>query len=173
MSDAGPEKRSFEKIECADLNRLAIIARDDLERFFEDNPQYKVYRSRLISVALCQGAAEHYVRGVRGVQDFDLYAFFRLHPSRRIPYRRHLRYDFGKSKFGRNPDNGSRFVGRVVDVFMRDVPAGHGEKGASAIRRYVLGGKKDSTPWYLAQRPIIHIYPEAKLGSVIWDPPDA
>ena len=169
LSDAGPEKRSFEKIERSDLERLAAIARNDIDKFFVRNPQYAVYRARVIALALCQGAAEHYVRGSRGVHDFDVWGFFRAHPSRALPYRRRLaRYDFGSSKFGRDPGE-PQLVGRRVDVMMRSIPAADNEDAATAIRRYLTAGKRDSSPWHLAQRPVVVIYPEAELGRVIWD----
>ena len=61
------------------------------------------------------GAARHYIYGDRGVQDFDLWGFFREIPGHPFPYRRRGTHDFGPSKFGRNPDDGPYYEGRRVD----------------------------------------------------------
>lgn len=55
-----------------DLNRLAEIARLDQEDFFARKPRYRVLRQESVCVALCQGAALHFVDGENGVKDFDV-----------------------------------------------------------------------------------------------------
>ena len=42
--------------------------------------------------------------------------------------------------------------------------------GVAAVRRYLAAGLRGSSPWYLAQRPIIAIYPDLILGRRIWSP---
>ena len=66
--------RSFEKIKRTDLARLADLALGDLRGQFKRNPRSRVYEKRLMLLCLCQGAAQHYVDGDRGVNDFDIWA---------------------------------------------------------------------------------------------------
>jgi hypothetical protein len=164
-------ERSFERIERADLRHLADLACKDFRDLFDRKPELgKAYRNSLLAICLCQGAAEHYVRGKRGIKDFDVFAFFRQHSTKQFPYRRPGtgRADFGPSKFGRNPDN-KGFEGRRVDIFGRAIASAPGEPPAEAIRRWLRQGTQGSTACYLAQRPVIAIEPPDMLGRIIWD----
>lgn len=57
----------MEEITDADLERLARVADADLGWFFERNPHLHEWRERIFAVALVQGAAEHRLRGERGI----------------------------------------------------------------------------------------------------------
>lgn len=81
MSNVGPEGRSYKKITLRDLKSLDEIARKDRVDFFKRQPKYKVYANRVICTALCQGAAMHYINGSTGINDFDVYTFYKKHPS--------------------------------------------------------------------------------------------
>ena len=70
------EDRSYERIRPEDLRRLAAIARDDQDARFNRRPRWRPYADRVLCVALCQGAALHYVDGRNGVKDFDVYMFY-------------------------------------------------------------------------------------------------
>src|SRR4051794_9230874 len=88
--------RSLEVIDDDDLTRLASVALQDLTALFARNDALRrLYAKRLLCIALCQGAALHYIDGRNGVKDFDLWAFFAEHKQRVFPYRRHAREDFG------------------------------------------------------------------------------
>src|SRR5579859_7585996 len=123
MSDTGPEWRSYERIEPDDLTRLCEIARHDIDQFLARQPNWgKYYANRRLCIALCQGAAQHYVdcrdgKSVEqqaGINDFDAYVFFHEHPQKQWCYRRHTRYDLGYGKFGQTKDDTKR-KGRRVD----------------------------------------------------------
>jgi hypothetical protein len=93
--------RSFEKITTDDQTRLAKLAVANLAEFFTRRPEIgALYQNRLLALCLCQGAAKHYVSGKQGVKDFDVWAFFRVHPRRQFPPRRIGHADFGSSKLG-------------------------------------------------------------------------
>ena len=157
--------RSFEKILPEDLTRLARIAWADLIGLCERTEYCRPYADRLRIIVLAQGAARHYIYGDRGVQDFDVWGFFEALPNREFPTRRMGKYDFGASRFGRNPDD--NFVGRRVDVMGRSImlPATLCE----SIWRYLREGRSNSSR-FLAERPAIAIWPEFICGKVIWDP---
>jgi hypothetical protein len=78
--------RPFIKIEASDLERLAVLCREDREEFFSRHPNWRgVYSDRIIGVALCQGAAVHYVNGENGVKDFDVWTFYAGRPDATFP----------------------------------------------------------------------------------------
>ncbi len=169
MSQVGAEGRSFERITLDDLRRLASIAREDREAFFADHPDWaSLYKDRLLAVALCQGAAAHFLDGQRGVNDFDVYSFYAAHASRPWYAKRNKPWDFGDPKFGRTLDRPD-YKGRRVDLLGRGIPHRQEEDPALAIRRWLRTDRGDSAR-LLAQRPIVLLSPEDRLGEVIWKP---
>jgi hypothetical protein len=60
-----------------ELSSLVTAAEQEEEGFFQRNPHLiELYRSRLIAVALCQGAALQYIGRGYGVIDFDVHFFY-------------------------------------------------------------------------------------------------
>lgn len=128
-------ERSFELFQADDLRRLSEIALEDLGALFEKRPETgRLYQDRLLMLCLCQGGAEHFVRREYGVKDLDIWAFFAEHPSRPFPYRRRGVRDFGPSKFGRHPNDGS-LQGRRVDIIGRSIPCASEETAKECILR--------------------------------------
>ena len=73
----GPTVTSFPE----DLHRLGEIARQDREEFFHRCPRYRPLQGDIIAVALCQGAALHYVNGSNGIKDLDVWTFYAKRPA--------------------------------------------------------------------------------------------
>jgi len=163
-------ERSFERITKPDLRRLREIAEQELNALFDRRPvQSGAFRNRMFLLALCQGAAKHFVDGRHGVKDLDVWAFFRPLPNKRFPPRTRLKADFGTSKFGRHPaDSATRFHGRRVDVLGRDIDVKKNEPAEIALRRYLRSGLT-ATSRLLAQRPVVALWPERLFGRVIWE----
>ncbi len=110
--------RSRKAISKDDLSHLSAIAHADREQMFAKNPRWALYRNRLLCVALCQGAALHYIDGKNGIKDFDVWTFFAANPKRPYPdpalYRRNRHVDFASPKFGKSDDpRYADFVGRT------------------------------------------------------------
>jgi len=105
--------RSYARIEAGDLEHLAALACQDREQFFSRRPRWgTLYADRMICVALCQGAALHFVNGENGVKDFDVWTFFANRPEAPFLSRRPVVHtDFGRSKFGRNPTEPPQYIG--------------------------------------------------------------
>ena len=161
-------ERSWATIEPHHLRRLAGIAISDLEDFFRRSRETgNLYRDRLILICLCQGAAGHFVHRDRGVKDFDVWAFFREHPKRPFPYRRHGRRDFGPSRFGRHPGDEHR-RGRGVDLFGRSIPCRDGQDRYDCVREWICGRGNSSRE--IAKSAVVVIHPEEEVGSIVWDP---
>lgn len=78
--------RSYKPLTKADLHRLARIAEADRTDLFHRKPETgRLYSKRLFAVALCQGAALHYLNGKNGIKDFDVWSFYRGAPQASVP----------------------------------------------------------------------------------------
>lgn len=159
-------ERSFESITRRDLKKLANLAFEDLLEFLQSHPQWKTYRSRILCVALCQGAAMHHLDQKTGVKDFDVWILFRsANNLKPFPYRRVGHADFGRSRFGRREaDKG--YLGRRVDIIGRSIITRR-HSPLLAIQDY-LGGGKTKSARLLAKQAAIIIYPWSLLGTVAW-----
>ncbi|HZF57984.1 MAG TPA: hypothetical protein VEZ19_05865, partial [Rubrobacter sp.] len=116
--------RSYERISLEDLRRLAGIARLDREDLFARRPRYGVLEDCLVCVALCQGAALHFVDGENGVKDFDVWTFYAARPDHPVfPWRRRVARMFGDPRFGLPPDKPG-FLDRRVDLLGRSIEVG-------------------------------------------------
>ena len=155
------------KIDDEDLARLAQLARLDREKFFARNPALaRLYHDRVICVALCQGAALHYVDGCNGVKDFDVWTFFAEHAAHRFPRRPVTHADFGPSKFGKNP-NDVGYVGRRVDFLMRGVACEPEAETVTVLCEY-LSRPLTKSAWELAKKAAILLEPSTLRGLKIW-----
>ncbi len=165
MSNVDSRGRSYRAITRSDLRRLARIARQDRETLFKTHPQWAtLYAQRVMCVALCQGAALHYLDRKTGINDFDVYTFYRKHPAKDWYARRIKRYDFGDPKFGQSLDRPD-FVGRRVDCCARSIDIDSKEGIEAAIQQYLQEGRTESAK-QLAAKAVILLEPNC--GKVIW-----
>jgi hypothetical protein len=172
MSDTNCEvaERSYEPITREDLKRLAMLTTEAFDTLFaKPRAKSRIYKGRLLLLALCQGAALHYLDGRNGVKDLDVWGFFRAHPDRPFPPRAHWYRDFGLSHLGRHP-HPSRigYKGRVVDLLGRSIEVAPGEDGVSAVRRWLSHPRGKSSAYHLAKRAVVAIHPPELLGEIIW-----
>ena len=162
-------ERSKAKIERGDLRRLAEIAATDRAAFFQRHPRWRrLYSNRVLAVALCQGAARHYVDGKTGVKDFDVWTFYAAHPEGAFPPRRRGKIDFGASKFGRHPADVG-FIGRRVDLIGRSLRAHVGADPVVVLREY-LSKPKSRSARKLAAKAVVLLEPTKLRGRVVWVP---
>lgn len=162
--------RSQCSIEPADIAQLAKIAAEDRADLFARKPELgRLYKDRVLCVALCQGAALHFVDGKNGVKDFDVWTFYRAHQSGPYPYRRNVARDFGDQKFGTSQDRPD-FVGRRVDCLGRSIPCPREQDPLEAVRDWLRSGRTKSAR-KLAEKAVVVLEPESERGTVIWQPP--
>lgn len=159
-------ERCFEPLTDDDLARLSGIAQDALRNRAFRTPVGRQYKDRLILLALCQGGAQHYVDGVTGVKDLDVWAFFRGGIETPFPWRARWRADFGPSRLGRHPaDEG--YFGRRVDVMGRSIAA-IGSNGEEWVLAWLHGRSKSAR--LLAKRPMIGLFPQELFARPLWSP---
>ena len=162
-------ERSLKEIDDHDLCRLSSLAFEDLLGLYRRRPETaRLYADSLMVLTLCQGAAEHYLRGKSGIKDFDVWDFFRAKSERPFPFRRRGKMDFGESKFGKHP-NDATFSGRRVDVIGRSIEVRQGQDGPDAVKVW-LSARRTPSARLIRMRPVIVIYPASLRGTLLWDP---
>src|SRR5713101_8564592 len=149
---------------------LCLIAAEAERGLFERNPGGAGrYAGRLLCRALCQGAALHYVDGMTGIKDFDIWSFYSQHDDGPFRYRWRGTADFGPSKFGWYPQDLPAFLGRRVDLRGRSLPVGPSADPVAALREY-LSSAHSSTAKALADKAVVLIDPTDHLGQIVWPP---
>ena len=162
--------RSWERITQRDLRRLSRIAEADHDDFFVRNPHFGHYRNRVICVALCQGAALHYVypQDSDGIKDFDVWTFY-SEWGEPFPPRRRGKEDFGESKFGRRPKDAKHFVGRRVDLMGRSLRVRPSADPVETLLSYLIT-PTTPTARQLRKKPVVILDPPELLGAIVWPP---
>jgi hypothetical protein len=160
-------ERSYVQITDADLSRLSELAALDRAGRFARRPRWLVYADRVIAVALCQGAALHYVDGETGVKDFDVLTVFAQHPEGPFPYRWMTNDDFGPSRFGRRDGEPESYRGRRIDFIGRSLPEGVDADPIEALLRYVSDGRTE-TARCLREKAVVLIDPTELRGQIVW-----
>lgn len=159
--------RSYEKITEEDLRLLAKLAREDREDLFSRKEDTgRLYSDRLFAVALCQGGALHYLNGMNGVKDLDVWSFYKQHPTRPFPFRRLKTVDLGIDKFGKT-DGYEQFQGRKVDLLGRSLTDVNPDDPVDTLRRYLRVSQTESAR-QLAKKAVILLEPENLFGTVVW-----
>jgi hypothetical protein len=148
------------------LTRLAELARADRENRFERRPRWQVYRDRVLLVALCQGAALHYLDRRSGVKDLDVWTFYAAHPDGGFPPRWRVMADFGPSTLGRHPHDPG-FTGRHVDLIGRSLQVPQDADPLDAVRSYLSGGRTTSAS-LLASKAVVAVDPPELRGTTVW-----
>lgn len=160
--------RSFERIERADLLRLARLAAEVEAGLFARTPRGAGrYAGRLLCRALCQGAALHFLDGKNGVKDFDVWSFYAAREDDPFPVRWRKAVDFGPSKFGRYPNDPPRYRGRRIDCLGRSLLVPPGADPVAAVRDY-LSAARTETAQELGKKAVILLTPDHAAGEVIW-----
>jgi hypothetical protein len=162
------ETRSYAQITKADLRRLARLAAEDREDFFERHREIALlYRKRLLCVGLSGGGALHYLNGITGVREFKVWSFYAQHAEAPFPVHQISHADFGESKFGRGADLPETYKGRRVLLQGRSIDALPSDDPLEAVQRYLRAA---ATPIAreIAAKALVMIEPEPLLGLEAW-----
>ncbi len=162
-------ERSYRKITVRDLSHLRDLALGEIKSFFALRRDLEGrYRHHLISIALCQGAALHFVDGHNGVKDFDIYFFFGCGSNPRLYNRKTISRECGLRKFGVHPKDGdSGYKTRRVDYLRRCVGTGSGRSAQKAIQDYLAAGNT-KTARCLSEKAVVGLWPKSLFACVIW-----
>ena len=176
-------KRSVALITDSDLRRLHDIAWECLEYRLSRNKDLRGFREQLVCIALCQGAALHYIDGTTGVKDFDISAFFTTTNVPTLGFRRGSVRESGLHKFGKHPDIPGRkgYRTRWCDFFIRAITpldvertqaitTNDGEGDPVALVRSYLANGATRSARFLAQKAVVSLWPEPVFAKVLWRP---
>ena len=161
--------RSMSEITIDDLAVLGRIAAEDRRVFFSSPRRCHELSSRVLGVALCQGAAMHFIDHENGIKDFDVWTFYAATAGQPFPPRRTASRDFGLPKFGKSPDRPD-YAGRRVDLLGRSIPAKPYEDPVLAIRWYLKAGMTESAR-RLREKAVVMIEPKNLRGTIVWPIP--
>jgi hypothetical protein len=160
--------RTYERITKTDLRRLARLAQEDRDDFFERHREFALlYRKRLLCVALGGDGALHFLNGVTGVHEFQVWSFYAQHAEAPFPVHQVSHADFGESKFGRSEDLPETYKGRRVVLQGRSIDAFPTDDPLEALQRY-LRAAGSPTAKELAAKAVVMLEPEALLGMEAW-----
>lgn len=152
-------ERLYDPINIDDLIALRQHGTDEHEASFKRNAHLRsAYYDNLIGIFLCQGAASHYLDPSVGINDFDIWHFYRENENVRFPYRGHRRIEDG-------------YKGRPIDFLKRAIPAEICFDFQGDVRGTVMEYlfKKDTkTKVMLLAKAIIGLYPEELFSQVLW-----
>ena len=152
-------ERSQEEITESDLRRLLELSRKDISDFFERNSRYKKsYENREALIALCQGAALHYVDKKMALKT-SMYGFFIPNSTSLFRTEEGGVVDFGLSKFGKR-ENMKGFSGRSVDVLMRSDGSFNNGSPEECLQHYFTKSKT-KTAKLLSRKAVVGLYPES------------
>ena len=152
-------ERLYEPLTVDDLKTLREYGMAEHEDFFRRNPHLKnAYYDNLIGIFLCQGAALHYLDPSVGINDFDIWHFYKESEEAGFPYRGHKRIEDGHK-------------GRPIDFLKRAIPERIYVEFQGDIERTVMEYlfKKDTkTKVMLLEKSIIGLYPEEIFSQILW-----
>ena len=177
-SEIVESKRSLALITDDDLAHLRSIAWKCLEYRLSRNGHLRDFRERLVCIALCQGAALHYVNGKTGVKDFDVSAFFTTVNAPTLGFRRGSVRESGLHKFGKHPDVPRRrgYKTRWCDFFMRAITPRDVDRARAMTDEYVEGDAvalvrgylihgATSTARFLAKKAVVGLWPDSNVSQ--------
>lgn len=134
------DERTYEILNSKDLERLRDIVLKEQEDFFKRNPKFTGYRNRLIGICLCQGAAAHYIDKQAGIQDFDIWFFYKAEKDNLMWVRKRRSIK-------------TAYLNKRIDFLKRAIPEElcNLENAGEIIKNYLLVSKQ-KTPKFLLEK---------------------
>lgn len=151
------------------LHRLAQIALEDMNEFFEHRPELEPHR---FCVVLAQQGADHYLHQT-GFRCISVFTLFKKAECKDFYAPRHVRVDIGTDEFGHSSwikhpcDKGN--IGRGVNCYGRSILFQEGDTPQTAVERYLTHNKSKGAAT-LKKHAVVVLWPKEDFGKVIWDP---
>lgn len=151
--------RIYTKLDLNDLKALQKLALEEHEEFFKRNRHLKdAYYDSLVGIALCQGAASHYINSSVGIKDFDIWHFYAENKDIGFPYRAH-----------KSIENG--YKNRSIDFLKRAINQklceNYSNNPKQSIMEYLFE-RNTITKRILLKKAIIGLFPKEIFGEVMW-----
>ena len=151
--------RAMEPLTKDHLRHLGTLAAADREDLFTRLPHRAFHRDRVLCVALCQGAALHWIGGRNGVNDLDVYTFYADGGAMTFPFRRIANAFYRES--------GLTAWSERVDLLGRSIPHVPGGDPVASVVAY-LSKPRTPTARELAKKAVVLVEPSERLGDIIW-----
>jgi hypothetical protein len=159
MNKVSKKTRLYFNLAKKDLKWLAERAQKENEDFFIRNPRLKnSYCKSLIGIVLCQGAALHYIDKKNGINDFDIWLFYKESKKNKLIARRPFTDKKG-------------YMGAKIDFMRRSIPAILCKKFINKPDRCILIYLREcntDTKRFLLQKAGVGLYPKKVFSEVIW-----
>lgn len=97
-------------------------------------------------------------------RQYDVYTFYKKHPSVTWYLKRKKSYDFGNPKFGQSVGQ-PYFVGRRVDCLARAIETPKKDDVTTVLREYLQFGTT-TTYGLLGQKAVVLLNPNC--GKIVW-----
>ncbi len=154
-----PSPRTYPKLTCDDLKNIRdFVLSVELPRFLSmKEEKYSVYRDKLIAIALCQGAALHFIDKKNGVKDIDVWFFFEEDEKVKIPHRNNML----KSYCIECPNFGVKRIDCLKKMISLTIIGMAGSKDPLQVLRTYLKHAGTQTAYFLSQKPCIILYPNS------------
>lgn len=163
-----PDSRSHARITRTDLKRLVRLAQEERDDFFTRHPEWAIlYRKRMLCAALCGDSALHYLNGITGVSEFQVWTFYAENSEAPFPPQHVSHLDYGESKFGRNAAMPESYKGLRLELKGRSLDARPDEDPLEALQRY-LRARLSPSARELASKAVVLVEPEEFLGVEAW-----
>jgi hypothetical protein len=147
----------------AETESLMAISKEEEIDFFKRNPHLvEPYRSRLVAVALCQGAALQYLGRGYGVNDFDLHFFYRQNPAK-LRLSRAVRRVF--VTVGSFKDAPVDFIRTVIPWWLCNRFNNSVDLIGAFLRQHPTSNAQN-----LVEKAVIGLLPDELFGVVLWSP---
>jgi hypothetical protein len=144
-----------------ELKALVKLAHVEEKAFFTRNPRLiRPYRSRLLAVALCQGAALQRIGCDKGVKDFDVHFFYEQN-SRKPLLSRTVKRIF--ATVGAFHDVPVDFIRTIVPLS----PTRPKPSAAERIKTF-LQERPTSNARFLSQKAVVGLSPDRLFDKVLW-----
>ena len=160
--------RSHARITRADLKRLIRLAQEEREDFFARHTEWAIlYRKRMLCAALCGDGALHYLNGITGVHEFEVWTFYAENSEAPFPPKHVSHADYGESKFGHGAGLPESYKGLRVELQGRSLDARPGDDPLEALQRY-LKARASPSARELASKAVVLLEPDEFLGVEAW-----
>lgn len=162
------DTRSYARITRTDLKRLVRLAQDERDDFFTRHPEWAIlYRKRILCAGLCGDSALHYLNGITGVGEFQVWTFYAENSEASFPPHHVSHLDYGESKFGRSAGLPESYKGLRVELQGRSLDARPGDDALEALQRYLKAHRSPSAR-ELSSKAVVLLEPDEFLGVEAW-----